>query len=61
MLAGKDRAQVKHVSGSPLWDRLLAIPANIKLGWNGFPRTNTGLLQNCVYYRHKKLYKIVCR
>jgi hypothetical protein len=28
--------QVEH-----LWARILALPANVELGWNGLPGTNT--------------------
>jgi hypothetical protein len=33
--------RVKHFSGAPLYGRLLALQANIKLGWKGLPETNT--------------------
>jgi hypothetical protein len=32
--------RVKHLSGAPLKDRLLALPKNISLGWKGLPGTN---------------------
>jgi len=30
--------QLKHISGSPPWVGLLALPANIRLGQKGLPR-----------------------
>jgi hypothetical protein len=33
--------RVKHLSGAPLYGKLLASPANIRLDWKGLPRTNT--------------------
>ena len=33
--------RVKHLSGTPLYGRLLASPTNNKLGWYGLPGTNT--------------------
>jgi hypothetical protein len=32
---------VMHLSGTPLKGRLLALPANIRLGWKSLPGTNT--------------------
>jgi hypothetical protein len=32
---------MKHLSGSPLYGRLLASPANIRLGWKRLAETNT--------------------
>ncbi len=32
---------MKHLSDVPLWSRVAAIPANIRLGWKGLPGTNT--------------------
>ncbi len=32
---------VEHLSGTPLWGRLLALPTNIKLGLKVLPGTNT--------------------
>ncbi len=29
-----------HLSVSPLKDRLLALPTDLRLGWKGFARTN---------------------
>ncbi len=34
-------AQVKHLSGAPVYSRLLALPTNIRLGCKSFPGTNT--------------------
>jgi hypothetical protein len=34
-------SQVKYLKGAPLWDRLLASPANVRLGWKDLPGTNT--------------------
>jgi len=31
---------VKHLSGAPLYGRLLALLANIRLGWKRLPGTN---------------------
>jgi hypothetical protein len=33
--------EVKHLSGAPLWGRLLASTTNMRLGWKSLPRTNT--------------------
>jgi hypothetical protein len=41
MIAGKAGTYgVKHISGAPLYDRLLALPTNIRVGWKGLPGTN---------------------
>jgi hypothetical protein len=53
--------RVKHLSGAPLYGRLLASPTNIRLGWKGKPGTNTSLLQNSVNYGRKKFYITGCR
>ncbi len=40
----RERAEptlVEHLKEDPLLGRLLALPANIGLGWKGLPRTNT--------------------
>ncbi len=61
MFVGKARAyQVKHLSGAPIYSRLLALPANIWLDWKGLPGTNTlvSILQNFVNYRQNKFYNI---
>ncbi len=31
---------MKYLSGAPFYRRLLALPANIKLGWKGLPLAN---------------------
>jgi hypothetical protein len=31
---------VRHLSGAPLYGRLLALPTNIRLGWKGLLGTN---------------------
>jgi hypothetical protein len=41
---------MKHLSGAPLQGMLLALPANIRLGWKGLPRTNA-----LAYYEKLKL------
>ncbi len=44
---------MKHLSGAPcapLQGRLLALPANIRLGWRCLPVTNTSLLLKFVSY-----------
>jgi hypothetical protein len=33
--------RVEHILGAHLKGRLTALPANIRLGWNGIPGTNT--------------------
>jgi hypothetical protein len=33
--------RVKDLSGDPHYDRLLASPTNIRLGWKSLPGTNT--------------------
>jgi len=32
---------MKHLSDAPLVDRLLALPTNIRLGWQYLPETDT--------------------
>jgi hypothetical protein len=32
--------QEEHIAGTPLWSSLLALPANIILGWKGLPGTH---------------------
>ncbi len=39
--------QVQHLSGAPLKGKLMALPANIRLGWKDQPGTN-----NLAYYKH---------
>jgi hypothetical protein len=42
MFAGKALAFPANISyPSAFWGRLLALPANIRLGWKGLPETNT--------------------
>jgi hypothetical protein len=36
---------VKHLSGAPLWGRLLALPSKFRLGWKGLLGT-----KNLAYY-----------
>jgi hypothetical protein len=44
---------------SPPWDRILALPTNIRLGWKGLPVTNPrSLLRAFVNYGRKKFYNI---
>jgi len=38
---------VKHLSGVPLYGRLLSLPINIRVGWKGLPGENTP-----AYYEH---------
>ena len=33
--------RMKHLSGAPLYGRLLASPTNTRLGWKGLPGINT--------------------
>jgi hypothetical protein len=35
-----DETAAKSLSGAPLWDRLLALTTNIRLGRKGLPGTN---------------------
>jgi hypothetical protein len=45
------------LSGAPLWGGLLALPANIRLGWRGLPGTNTlAHYEKNVNYGCKKFY-----
>jgi hypothetical protein len=37
---------VKHLSGAPLWGRLLAPPTKTRLGWKGLAGTNTIFYEN---------------
>jgi hypothetical protein len=45
---------VEHLSGTPLFNRLMAVSANIRQGWKGLPGTNT-----LAYYKKwtKKAHK----
>ncbi len=36
----QETTQVKHLSGAPLSDRLLAVSTNNRLGWKGLPGAN---------------------
>ncbi len=48
-------AQVKRLSGAPLYGRLLALPTCIRLGWKGLPGANTlSLLPKFLTYGCKK-------
>jgi hypothetical protein len=43
-LSSQERQELtwlKHLTGSPLWGRLSALPANCRLGWKGFAGTDT--------------------
>jgi hypothetical protein len=46
---------VKHISGAPLYGRLLASLTKIRLGWKGLSRTS--LKQKSVNYDRKKFYR----
>ena len=37
----QEPTRVKHLSGAPLYGRLLASSTNIRLGWKSLPGTNT--------------------
>ncbi len=41
---------VKHLSGTPLEDSILAFPANIRLDWKDLPWTNTNFMRNSKDY-----------
>jgi hypothetical protein len=45
---------VKHLSYATLQGKLLALPANIRLGWNKY----SSLLRKFVNYAHKTFYNI---
>jgi hypothetical protein len=50
---------LKHLSGAPLWVRLLALPTNIRLDWKGLPGTNTlAYYKKIITYVRKKFYNI---
>jgi hypothetical protein len=38
---------VQHLSGVPLFDKLVAKPTNNRLDWNGLPETDT-----LAYHKH---------
>jgi len=44
---------VKHLTCAPLYDRLLALPAIITLGWKGLPGTNA-----LAYYEKAQLMAV---
>ncbi len=46
-------SRVRHISGDPLYDRLLALPTNIRLGWKGLPGTNT-----LAYYENSEILAV---
>ncbi len=50
--------RVKHLSGTPLQDGLLALPASIRLGWKSLPRTNTLAYYKICELRIKKFHNI---
>jgi hypothetical protein len=52
---------MKHLSDAPLSGRLLALPTNIKLGWQYLPGTNTLACCESPQVTEKKFYNIVAR
>jgi hypothetical protein len=47
---------VKHLSGVPIFSRPLALPANIRLGWERIEiDKHSSLLQTLMIFGHKKL------
>ncbi len=46
----QEHTQVKHLSGATIQVRLLALPSNIRLDWNGLLGTNT-----LAYYEHSEI------
>jgi hypothetical protein len=51
--------QMKHLSDTALESRLLALPKNIRLGWQYLPRDKrSSLLRKFVNYGQKKFYNI---
>ncbi len=55
VFAGKAWAcPVKHISGTPLKGKLLALPTNIRLGWKSLPGTNT-----LAYYENPQITAIL--
>ncbi len=46
--------RMKHLSGAPLWVRLLALPTHIRLGWD----KHSSLLQAIGNYVRSKFYSI---
>jgi hypothetical protein len=53
LLVRLEPIRVRYLSDPPLFGRLLALPANIRLGWKGLPGTNTP-----AQYGRKKFYNI---
>ncbi len=50
---------MKHLSGAPLYGRLLALPTNIRLGWKrNVGDKHSSLLQKFINYGQKKFYNI---
>ncbi len=47
MIAGMAGAYQNEAPRAPFWDRLLALQASIRLGWDGLPGTN-----NLAYYEN---------
>ncbi len=59
MFAGKAKAYLKHLSGTELYDRLLALPANIRLKLETLASDkHSSLLRRIVNYDRKKFYNI---
>jgi hypothetical protein len=55
----KTLIRVKVLSGTPLYGRLLALPANIRRGWEGLPeRKHSSLVQTLDNYDPKMFYNI---
>ncbi len=48
---------MEHFSGASLKGRLLALSANIRPGWKGFPETKTNLFGLFVSYDEKSFIK----
>jgi hypothetical protein len=60
MFAGKARAYPSEAPFGYSTLAFLASPTNIRLGWNGLPRTNTlDCLKKSVNYGCKKFYNTV--
>jgi len=50
---------VKHLSGAPVYGRLLALPTNIRLGWKRYVGDkHSSLLRKFVNYGQKFFYNI---
>jgi hypothetical protein len=52
---------MKHVSGVPLYARLLALRTYIRLSWKGLQGTNTLAYYETLNYGHEKFYNICPR